>query len=68
MSAHPGAIRTDDGYWQSVEQYVCTHTEATFTHGVCPDCSVKLEADLESPPPKPVARSVVRQTVPSRGA
>lgn len=31
-------IRDDKGYWQQVEQFVETYTEARFTHGVCPDC------------------------------
>lgn len=39
-------IRTDKGYWQSVEQYVGEHTDATFTHGICPGCAAKLQAEL----------------------
>jgi len=35
-------IRDDKGYWQQVEGYIQTHTDATFTHGVCPDCMPKL--------------------------
>ncbi len=31
-------IRDDQGYWQVVEQYIHQHTDATFTHGMCPDC------------------------------
>ncbi len=31
-------VRDDRGYWQQVEQYVAQHSEATFTHGLCPDC------------------------------
>jgi len=31
-------IRDDKGYWQQVEGYIQTHTDATFTHGICPDC------------------------------
>ena len=31
-------IRDDTGYWHQVEAYVRDHTEADFTHGVCPDC------------------------------
>jgi PleD family two-component response regulator len=31
-------IRDDDGYWQRVERYVSAHTEADFSHGLCPDC------------------------------
>jgi len=35
-------IRNDDGYWQQVESYVMEHTEAEFSHGICPDCMKKL--------------------------
>ena len=35
-------IRTDDGYWQQVEQYISEHSEAGFTHSICPDCMRKL--------------------------
>ena len=31
-------VRADDGYWKQLEQYVSIHTEATVTHGICPDC------------------------------
>lgn len=34
-------IRDDKGYWQRVEQFVRDHTEAEFTHGICPDCAKK---------------------------
>jgi PAS domain S-box-containing protein len=39
-------IRNDKGYWQNVEQYVGSNTDATFTHGVCPDCAEKFKDDL----------------------
>ncbi len=35
-------IRDDHGYWQKVELYISEHTEAEFTHGICPDCMVRL--------------------------
>jgi PAS domain S-box-containing protein len=40
-------IRDDKGYWKAVEVYVHEHTEAQFSHGLCPDCLDKLypEAD-----------------------
>lgn len=38
-------IRSDKGFWLSVEQYVHSHTEAKISHGICPDCSSKFEAD-----------------------
>lgn len=31
-------VRDDQGYWTQVEQYVEANSEATFTHGLCPDC------------------------------
>ena len=35
-------IRDDKGYWQKVELYISEHTEAEFTHGICPDCMHRL--------------------------
>ncbi|MGE5343797.1 MAG: response regulator [Candidatus Omnitrophota bacterium] len=35
-------VRNDDGYWQEVEDYVASHTEAGFTHGICNDCMKEL--------------------------
>jgi DNA-binding response OmpR family regulator len=35
-------IRDDQGYWSQVEVYVRDHTEAQFSHGICPDCMTKL--------------------------
>jgi CheY-like chemotaxis protein len=31
-------IRDDGNYWQSVESYVTAHSEARFSHGICPEC------------------------------
>lgn len=38
ICAHCKKIRNDTGYWQQVEDYIGKHTEAFFTHGLCPDC------------------------------
>jgi GAF domain-containing protein len=38
-------IRNDQGYWQRVEHYIGQHSEATFTHGLCPDCTKKYFPD-----------------------
>lgn len=35
-------IRDDKGYWQQIENYIQAHSEADFTHGICPDCAHKL--------------------------
>lgn len=39
-------IRNDSGYWQQLEVYMRDHSEAQFSHGVCPDCLVKLYPDF----------------------
>ena len=38
-------IRDDKGYWEQVDQYVAKHTDAKFSHGICPDCTKKLYPD-----------------------
>ena len=51
-------VRDDADYWQTVESYIATHSEAEFSHGICPSCfndvvQPQLEsfkANLPSPP------------------
>ena len=38
ICSHCKGIRNDTGYWQSVETYVMAHTDANFSHGICPAC------------------------------
>ena len=35
-------IRDDQGYWNQIEIYIREHSEAEFSHGICPDCVKKL--------------------------
>ena len=35
-------IRDDSGYWNQIEKYIQDHSEAKFSHGICPDCAKKL--------------------------
>jgi DNA-binding response OmpR family regulator len=35
-------IRDDQNYWQQVEGYISDHSEAQFSHGICPDCYVRF--------------------------
>ena len=39
-------IRDDEGYWQQAEVYIRNHSEAKFSHGICPPCAKKLYPDL----------------------
>jgi sigma-B regulation protein RsbU (phosphoserine phosphatase) len=34
-------IRNDKNYWQKVEDYLTEHTEADFSHSICPECLEK---------------------------
>lgn len=38
-------IRNDQGAWQQLELYIGEHSDAQFSHGVCPDCAAKLYAE-----------------------
>ncbi|CCK79107.1 response regulator [Desulfobacula toluolica] len=38
-------IRNDKGYWEKVESFIHKHSEATFSHGICPDCMDKQYGD-----------------------
>ncbi len=35
-------IRDDSGYWNQIEAYIRDHSEAEFSHGICPECTQKL--------------------------
>jgi PAS domain S-box-containing protein len=39
-------IRDDHGYWTQVEVYVMAHSDAEFTHGICPECEHQYRATL----------------------
>lgn len=39
-------IRDDQGYWNQLEAYIQSHTEAQFSHGICPDCATALYSDF----------------------
>jgi len=39
-------IRDDKGYWKQIESYIKDHSEAEFSHGICPDCAKKLYPEL----------------------
>ena len=38
-------IRSDTGYWQQLEEYITEHSEADFTHGLCPECLKQMEIE-----------------------
>jgi hypothetical protein len=45
ICSHCKKIRDDKGYWNHVEEYVSQHSEAVFSHGICPSCIQKIYPD-----------------------
>ena len=41
-------IRSDQGYWQRFEVYITEHSEADFTHGICPECLKQTEMQINT--------------------
>ena len=39
-------IRNDEGFWDQIEQYISEHSQAKFTHSICPNCAKKLYPEL----------------------
>jgi hypothetical protein len=40
-------IKSDEGYWEGLEQYVRDHSEANFSHSLCPDCYPAYMAQIK---------------------
>jgi ligand-binding sensor domain-containing protein len=47
MCAHCRKLRDDKGYWTQLESYIAEHTDAQFSHGICPDCMKTLYPDFQ---------------------
>lgn len=41
-------IRNDSNYWEHLESYISSHSNALFSHGICPECETKAMAEFES--------------------
>ncbi len=39
-------IRNDGNYWEQIESYISNHSDALFSHGVCPECKDKVLAEF----------------------
>ena len=46
-------VRSDAGYWEQIEAYISSHSDATFTHGICQDCEREHFPDLAGEPDSP---------------
>ena len=45
-------IRDDRGLWRQIESYIQEHSDADFSHGICPDCAKKALAELDEALPE----------------
>jgi PAS domain S-box-containing protein len=57
-------IRDDQGYWEQVEEYISSHSEAIFTHGLCPECFHKLYPKFEDRAPGPATTGTPAEKIP----
>jgi DNA-binding response OmpR family regulator len=42
-------IRSDQNYWQQVEEYLSDHADVLFSHGICPDCFETVQKQWKEP-------------------
>lgn len=40
-------VQIDENIWEQVEGYVAKHSQATFSHGICPKCYEKIEQEMD---------------------
>jgi PAS domain S-box-containing protein len=50
-------IRDDKGYWNQIEAYIRDHSEAEFSHGICPECSKKLYPEYHRKKPNKMEKT-----------
>jgi PAS domain S-box-containing protein len=46
ICCHCKKIRDDRGYWEQLESYISHHSEAMFSHGICPECMKMYYSDV----------------------
>ena len=46
------AIRSDNDYWQQIDTYITLHSDAQFSHGICPTCLKRAFKDVATARPK----------------
>jgi PAS domain S-box-containing protein len=48
ICAHCKKVRDDAGYWTRIESYISAHTQAEFSHGICPECAIRAFPEMNS--------------------
>ncbi len=47
ICSHCKKIRDDSGYWNELEKYISDHSDAEFSHAICPSCLAKYYPDVK---------------------
>jgi len=47
ICSHCKKVRDDKGYWNQIESYIHKHSDAEFSHGICPECAKKYHPDMD---------------------
>lgn len=47
ICSHCKKVRDDTGYWNQIESYIHKHSDADFSHSICPDCAKNLYPDMD---------------------
>jgi sigma-B regulation protein RsbU (phosphoserine phosphatase) len=47
MCSYCKSIRNDGDYWQQLETYISDHSEAEFSHGICPNCFERAKREFD---------------------
>jgi len=47
ICAYCKKIKEDTGHWREIEMYIMEHSQATFTHGMCPECFKRVKKQLD---------------------
>ena len=47
ICSHCKKIRSGEGYWEQLEKYIHAHSDAEFSHGICPECAKELYPEFD---------------------
>ena len=48
MCSYCKRIRDDGDYWQQLETYIGDHSDAEFSHGICPTCFERVQKEFDA--------------------
>ncbi len=54
-------VRDDRGYWDQIETYIVQYTDASFSHGICPECAAKQLETQGIPVPESLRAAATKQ-------